>query len=543
MHKEPACNVPALIFRTTTAGFGTFTAVLTTNNMKRIRNNSLKLFVCLALAGIYITANAQAAEEYTWEPKGTAVFTETLFSSFNDLPWEEELEVAVEEAAELPGLYRLVNPYANWSAVTDGTVGYDGKDHFFVIHTENPGMIWAEGTDTGVIYNGSKMEIKSNVEYYVTTYGEDFLVENLPACSGDFENGVISFPASFVNGYDTYLFALVPAGNPSNAMAANGMGHLKIKLPDAAENDYSLNVQATRCITDGKIRVTVTSGQHVDEVRVRVAPELRTGQESYFTKTQNEGVVIADGETYTMDIESDRNAYTISVTGTNSDRKRKNEYLTWALVQTEDNDNQWIPRGKGTLTDPFLPIFQYADPDMAFEVEIEENVDNPNYFRIVNPYACHPVAGDTGTGCDGDHNHYIYIDATNPEGVSVPLSNSGIDMGDGMVFVWSIIDSYGMTAETLIQYGYELATYDAESRTINFPPNTLTAHVGGRCFMMQYNNLKSGKLVLPGNVGIDSITDSDTQTEWYDMTGIRVAKPSKGMYIRRQDGSSKVVIL
>ena len=161
-------------------------------------------------------------------------------------------------------------------------------------------------------------------------------------------------------------------------------------------------------------------------------------------------------------------------------------------------DEAWQSLGLAVYCEDIVTTF-FATSNVVYEVMIEESKENPGVYRLVNPYgAAYPYngAGDF----DASENHYIEIDARNPEAVSIKQCYTGMDWGYGEFIVWSMADYYlsnGKSAEEVAEAGY---FGKLEEGVITFPAGSLIVA------MTDYNNgglyaaNKDGKfsVVLPG---------------------------------------------
>ncbi len=499
--------------------------------------------VALSSSLLFATKTYGAEDAVTWESKGKVTFVDGFFSSFKNLPQGEEMEVEIEEAQETPGMYRLVNPYAEWSAVKDGKVEYDAAhNYYFVIHAEDPDWVWGEGGDLGVIMDGMPVILHSNVQALIDAVGIETMKSMKPEAGGEYLNGVISFPPSFKNGYDVTTFAVTARGVQ---WTANSEGKVRVRFPGGVEPDYSLTVETDECIdVDEPVNVKVTAGDAITSIKVRVMPESRIGQGTYFDMTVEEGVNLESGETYSYPAVAGQDIYTVSVVGLNANGRKKAEWLTWVSVHNDETEG-WKEIGDGTFTDPFLPIFGYCEENHTYTVKVEANDSKPGIYRVADIFKNHPVAAESGKFCQRDHTHYMYVDVTDPEAVVIKRTNSGLDIGHGMLTLWSVIDGSGLDAATLTAYGYQLATYDEATRTINFPQTSMYAGCSLQNYCELMLNWTGGSLVVPEYSGVGAI-ESDVMNsaiEYFDLTGNKVTRPGKGLYIMVKGGKAEKVML
>ncbi len=119
---------------------------------------------------------------------------------------------------------------------------------------------------------------------------------------------------------------------------------------------------------------------------------------------------------------------TISLPDSDASQYGKDKYTFTVSVPSP-----WTSLGMGHMVDAIVGP-TYSAPEVLFPVEIQENDLTPGYFRIVNPYTTenwpYYNADDV---IDPDRTTYLYIDATNPEEVGIPLAWLNIDLGYGEI--------------------------------------------------------------------------------------------------------------
>lgn len=109
---------------------------------------------------------------------------------------------------------------------------------------------------------------------------------------------------------------------------------------------------------------------------------------------------------------------------------------------------------------------------VTYDLEIRENDIYPGIYRLMNPYGeAWPLYVEGITDLDNDY--YIQIDARDPEGVYIDMSNLGVDIGYGICYAYSKAANYlagGYSLEEIKAAGYCGTLKDG---IITFPMNTL----------------------------------------------------------------------
>ena len=171
-----------------------------------------------------------------------------------------------------------------------------------------------------------------------------------------------------------------------------------------------------------------------------------------------------------------------------------------SIVAYESDQAYWVSLGMAQYTEDIVKTFFGVD-NLTYEVEIQEHSLMPGLYRLVNPYgAAYPYneVGDYDTSAD----HYMVIDARDPEGVYITQFNSGMDWGYGEFIMWSLAGYYmekGYDHETVKESGY---CGTLEDGVITFPSNTLlvalTDYNNGAYYYSNGNG--KFKVVFPGVV-------------------------------------------
>lgn len=125
--------------------------------------------------------------------------------------------------------------------------------------------------------------------------------------------------------------------------------------------------------------------------------------------------------------------------------------------------------GYAMYTDDFITAL-FGVQNLTWPTLLEERDDQPGYYRLINTYHEDYLYNQEGDW-DDTANHYIYIDATDPEKVYIPeLCYIGVNWGYGQVAVWSKAGSQlkqGNASAAEEFYG----TY--KNGAITFPTNSL----------------------------------------------------------------------
>lgn len=176
--------------------------------------------------------------------------------------------------------------------------------------------------------------------------------------------------------------------------------------------------------------------------------------------------------------------------------------LLWPGAKEPEPEVEWEAIGTAQYTDVLIcPMF--GEPATTWEVEVEQNINEPGLFRMVNPYK-DGVMTD-GWAYEGDK--YIEIDATEPNCVYIEMQQifeypeSPVD---GAIMMTNLANNFKLgdkTSEEIIGAGYN-DVYDEANLTFTFGaghlrmymPNTSNTEWQGK--LITFDATTPGKLVL-----------------------------------------------
>lgn len=229
----------------------------------------------------------------------------------------------------------------------------------------------------------------------------------------------------------------------------------------------------------------------------------------------------------------------------------------------DDDNTSWTSLGNATLMDgwvlPGLGIDQ-TDPANQYEVEIQQNNDNKNIYRLVDPYkGDSPAAAFNASTKTG----YIQFDVTDPDhvvfdAVDAGFVNSDLDITKFYCInvLTSLMDYYDMTAAELISELGDVAPYTTFKNGVvslgSVPGNNGTT-VYDACFGDQTDKYAgygwvdenenrtnmAAKIIFP-ETGIDNVVagEADAPVKYFNLQGIEVARPAAGQVVIRKQGNS-----
>lgn len=374
----------------------------------------------------------------TWKSLGKATYREDCISTF----WNVDnlvYKLDLQECEQIPGYYRLMNPYgAAYGYNEDGDFDAS-KDYYLEIHAEDPTAVYIGYSPTGCNWGYGEITIYSIAGMNIDSGDMSLADAKAAGLTGTLVDGVLTFPANaLLIGMSEYQDGAFFNSN------INGM--FMMLLPGVKLADYSAEVEYAGLFINPE-------GETFALGDLALGADV-TNAKAVLLSADADPAAVADailaGEIEAADVEAGRIQLPITEGLTGK--------LRIVVVVIEDGDlksvtsdtfeyygggaNPWKSLGIGYYTDDIVvPLFTEAGESYTYEVEIQENSDTPGLYRIVNCYA--PVA--EAFEVDGG-NQNIDIHAENASAVYILDQPIGLDFGYG-----------DMSIETVA--GYHVATY------------------------------------------------------------------------------------
>ncbi len=180
------------------------------------------------------------------------------------------------------------------------------------------------------------------------------------------------------------------------------------------------------------------------------------------------------------------------------------EFDTENIESVTIDESEWVSLGMCEYTEDFLASFfsvvGYSNLVVTYDVEIQENSEQPGLYRLVNPYGTdYPYNGVFGMPFDPG-NHYMEINATDPEGVYIDMQDSGFwSPAYGEMYVYSqaayYMDEQGYTLQDAKNWALTGSLRDG---VITFPTQMTLIYFPYYTDILYYANLNDAfKVVLP----------------------------------------------
>ncbi len=343
-------------------------------------------------------------------------------------------KVEIQESQVQNGYYRLVNIHENNPMVGDDgfSVSDPEEDSFMIINTIDMGA----PVMTDCIYNITDPS-QDNGDYHV-----DFAATSEEQL-GTFDEGVIIIPAGTIAvGLGVWPSDIWELDDDYNIVIPDEYSDkvfftdqdLVIVLPgatydpNAAKKDYSfMMVQDHLCAgDDNKARFGFAGGKDIVTYKCIIAGGQYPVSEGNLDDVAQNGDELESGYYYNLNLNK-AGWYTVFVVGLNEAGERVAGdglyYYSYA-----HNPEEWTSLGNVLFTDDtFGPLYGLEDANPV-EVEILVNKENSSLYRLVNPYAKNQLVEEAGIILHSNHNHYLDIDATDPDKVSIKEMPIGVSI-------------------------------------------------------------------------------------------------------------------
>lgn len=384
---------------------------------------------------------------YNWETLGEADF----YDAITVAPLAElgapaqNFKVEIQESQSQKGIYRLVNIHANNPNVGED-VGLQIKDpeveSYMIFNTLDGGPIIQE-----TVYNLLDPFDYEN-EYIVSQTN-----------FGTFNDGVAILPAGAIavglgiEPFDVLEFdedynPVVPADYAEKVFMTSE--DLVIVLPGATydpnaepepELDYSFNMigQTDICASDNnQILWGFEGGADIKSYKYGFFEgKFRASEDNLAFVAQNGNDINADSYLSTL---PGAGWYSIFVVGLNEAGERVAGDVRYYYAFAH-NPEEWTSIGHVMFTDDtFGPLYGLDDEVAPVKVEVLESKTKSGLYRLVNPYATHALADENPDAiiCVTDPNHYLDIDASDAENVTISEVPIGVSVLREPVSVFSI---------------------------------------------------------------------------------------------------------
>ncbi|MDE6309673.1 MAG: hypothetical protein K2L81_05715, partial [Muribaculaceae bacterium] len=255
-------------------------------------------------------------------------------------------------------------------------------------------------------------------------------------------------------------------------------GEIKIVLDKEAYVDYTLEFEVPFCSPEATNTVKITKSDAIATVKAvfMEGEYIMNDNNATIVKNIGDDVTQFAGKVVRSGLEGPNTMWSILYVGLDAEGNIKAQGVKYTYI-VEDDAANWKAIGDAVYTEGLISEF-FTDIDSEqLACTIEENVNTPGYYRLVNPYASTQFAAKDG------HNHYLYINATNPEKVVVEPSALGV----------YINSNFGYVAAQ--SWGYYLGEDDARADTYKVWGTIGNGEIAVPAFRLQLSNYGDGSSV------------------------------------------------
>lgn len=478
---------------------------------------------------LFASYKAALKTDEAWQSLGMATYTDAFLTDIAE-PDPNTWQVEIQVNKSKPGYFRLVKPYAH--------IAPDGQGNDLYIHAEDPDHVYIDPQPLGFGFDKGDMEIGSiggaflawgaSISDIIMSYGDVF---------GTYDGHLISFP-------DGGLY--YKATNESSNTTCNTDGRFRITMPDSegpapGHSAKTVAVVTDQCAAEGLLKAGVVAEGDYHQLRLCVLRDRANIADNLFELIANSPDAIAQTTVeaekfYNITVQPDWKIGTLLTFAVDAGgRYIANSGSAITFITTYAEEGKWKPIGTGYYTDDIIASVYKEVNQESFEVDVELSTEGGRLYRVPNPYKKQDWSEYGNINFCENHDHYLYIDASNPESVRIPLSGLGTEYTSGQMYVCDRM-TYDPDDENASQYA---GRFNQETHTITFPVDALVFGELNDPKLYTANRLGAFSLTVPKPISID-LTDADTpqsKPRYFNLQGIEVPHPVTGqMYICVQGG-------
>lgn len=427
-----------------------------------------------------------------WTSLGKATFSDAFL-------FANKYSVELQRNDLNPSLYRLVDPYSE-GLTKEGFTSNGDQSPYVEFTLLKPGDKIGDVTIT--------MEDLVYFPYYCTGFFNT---------SNDYNTNVDAHhPSDFssLNSEAAWTFNRVlqyqADGTPAGVQLApyyymNGHGGwnntqadgiITIIFPGASLKDYTINVEY-------KGRFTNVGGDNYAVADIQLGADVENAKVVMVEGNDIQAAIngILDGslegievsQSGSVNIPSTANGLcSIVAVGYGEGESQEVAYTSFEFSAGTD---RWMSLGTALYTEDLMTTLYKVD-NPTYEVEIQENSENPGVYRLVNPYGEAYPYNESGDW-DDSQNHYLVINAQDPEGVFIDQQKMGLNWGDGALIISSLAANYLGQGATLEEVKAKGVCGSLTDGVITFPVKSLLCTLESET-SFYYGNINGVfKVVLP----------------------------------------------
>lgn len=427
-----------------------------------------------------------------WTSLGKATFSDAFL-------FANKYSVELQRNDLNPSLYRLVDPYSE-GLTKEGFTSNGDQSPYVEFTLLKPGDKIGDVTIT--------MEDLVYFPYYCTGFfntSNDYNTNVDAHHPSDFSS-LNSEAAWTYNRVLQYQADGTPAGvqlAPYYYMDGHGGwnntqadGLITIIFPGASLKDYTINVEY-------KGRFTNVGGDNYAVADIQLGADVENAKVVMVEGNDIQAAIngILDGslegievsQSGSVNIPSTANGLcSIVAVGYGEGESQEVAYTSFEFSAGTD---RWMSLGTALYTEDLMTTLYKVD-NPTYEVEIQENSENPGVYRLVNPYGEAYPYNEPGDW-DDSQNHYLVINAQDPEGAFIDQQKMGLNWGDGALIISSLAANYLGQGATLEEVKAKGVCGSLTDGVITFPVKSLLCTLESET-SFYYGNINGAfKVVLP----------------------------------------------
>lgn len=488
--------------------------------------------------------------EPEWVSRGEATFFDPwICSVFNVARYSWKVEV--EESTSRPGYFRMKNPYLNGNC----PIFVEGEANDVYINAEDPTAVYIESQGLGFTPNSSvapEFLISSvagrHIENNIGTL-EDDKAEGL---TGFFNEGIIHIPQGGM------LWSFPPYTDDDYYWCKYDF---ELRFPDAvvyeidAEvmclDDYYLNLWE-ECLTPGEsVPVWVEASNGIAAIKYGTIPGVENPTAAELVTIANSDKTIEPGRNDIPVPDNYVGRMSLIIAAIDSKGNVRDFARVLYDVINEDLYGPWKSIGWTKYEDVIMYSIYEANVD-PYAVEVEESTSRPGLYRLKNVYSTsgYWTSSEGNLHHHEDQNHYLYINAEDPQWVYVMPSPVGMKGNDGSMLLTSPVAinlANGYPMDIIQATAPEAFGSLSDSGLITIPDGMVYGSET-RYDKGNYYSANLGlemRVKLPGFVAVDEIaTDDDgSQPRYFNLQGVEVKNPAPGTPVIRLAGDKATKII
>ena len=219
--------------------------------------------------------------------------------------------------------------------------------------------------------------------------------------------------------------------------------------------------------------------------------------------------------------------------------------LEWGFAPftiIDDEAEEWKSLGEADVVSELMECLIFEWDPTEYKVEIQQHKENPNRYRLVNPFGEPFPLHASATQYDTEFNHYLELDASDPECVLLPMQHTGHNWGGGqfvLVGDASYDISMGKNPEDVRNMAGKFTdgvfTFPEKGILVWCPDWKVFGGENGNLYIC--NAEGKTKITLPKSDGADLKIDcASGSSKYFNLQGMEIQNPTKDSVVIVKSG-------